>query len=144
MAIIEWRDDRFLLGVPEMDDTHIEFVDLTNRIMQAPNDEFAQLYDRLIEHTHEHFEYEDRLMVQTKFPATAEHRDEHQRVLGELALFNKRVRSGLVAFGRNYIRGRMAEWFMLHAATMDSALAAHIKARQAAPPSRAPNPGQLT
>jgi hemerythrin len=131
MAIIEWRDDRFLLGVPEMDDTHIEFVDLVNRLMLASNNEFSPLYDTLIEHTREHFEYEDRLMVETKFPATAEHRDEHQRVLGELALFNKRVRSGLVAFGRNYVRGRLTEWFMLHAATMDSALAAHVKTKLA-------------
>jgi hemerythrin len=136
MAIIEWCDDRFLLGVPEMDDTHVEFVDLANRLMLASNDEFAHLYGTLIEHTRRHFEYEDRLMIETRFPATAEHRDEHLRVLGELALFNKRVRSGLVAFGRNYIRGRMAEWFMLHAATMDSALAAHVKAKLAETPAR--------
>ena len=132
MAIIEWRDDRFLLGVAEMDATHIEFVDQVNRLSLATNDEFAHLYGALIVHMREHFEYEDRIMVETGFPAINEHRDEHLRVLGELALFNKRVRSGMVAFGRNYIRGRMAEWFILHSATMDSALAAHINTGLAA------------
>jgi hemerythrin len=136
MAIIEWRDENLLLGVPGMDNAHIEFVELINHLMFASNDEFAHLYDALIEHTLRHFEYEDRLMIETRFPATAEHRDEHLRVLGELSLFNKRVRSGLVAFGRNYIRGRMAEWFMLHAATMDSALAAHVKTKLGETPGR--------
>jgi hypothetical protein len=41
--------------------------------------------------------------------------------------FKKRVDKGLIGFGRNYIKERMPDWFALHAATMDSALAMHLK-----------------
>ena len=35
MAVIEWNDSCFRLGMDAMDDTHIEFVDLVNMIQAA-------------------------------------------------------------------------------------------------------------
>jgi hemerythrin len=61
------------------------------------------------------------------FPAIREHSDEHQRILGELGRIGQRVNKGLVSFGRMYVREGLPDWFRLHAATMDSALAAHWK-----------------
>jgi hemerythrin len=114
-----------------MDNTHVEFVGLVNLADESSDRDFARMFGILIEHTRKHFEQEDRLMTDSAFPAIAEHRDEHQRILGELEQFRKRVDRGLLAFGRNYIRGSLAEWFPLHAATMDSALAAHLKSESA-------------
>ena len=127
MSIIEWQDDNFLLGLPIMDDTHKEFVELVNQLSDAPDEKFVILFDKLITHTHQHFQQEETLMQESKFPALAEHKDDHQRILGELNQFKKRVDRGLIAFGRNYINDRMPGWFNLHAATMDSALAMHLK-----------------
>ena len=62
MATIEWNDERFILGVEEMDNTHIEFVDLINCMANASDTEFVDLFDRLLEHTRAHFEAENRLM----------------------------------------------------------------------------------
>jgi len=127
MSIIKWDDASFLLGITSMDDTHRQFVSLLNDLSSADNNDFADLFDQLIEHTRQHFQREEALMTEYHFPAYAEHKDEHQRVLGELDQFKKRVDKGLIAFGRNYIKDRMPEWFRLHAASMDSALAAHLK-----------------
>jgi len=127
MNIIEWDDASFLLGITIMDDTHREFVSLLNESLSSDDNDFADLFDQLIEHTRQHFQREEELMTKYHFPAYAEHKDEHQRVLGELDQFKKRVDKGLIAFGRNYIKDRMPEWFRLHAASMDSALAAHLK-----------------
>lgn len=127
MSIIDWDDKTFLLDLDIMDGTHREFVDLVNRLSDSDDNEFAALFDELISHTKSHFRQEEQLMSESCFPAYAEHRDEHQRILGEFRQFKKRVDHGLVFFGRNYIDERMPEWFSLHAATMDSALAAHIK-----------------
>jgi hemerythrin-like metal-binding protein len=127
MAIIEWDDERFALGVEEMDRTHIEFIALINRMEDAEGVEFASLFDEMLEHTRAHFDHENRLMMEHGFPAISEHRGEHDRVLGEMTRFSKSIHKGLVAFGRSYIRDSLPQWFPLHAATMDSALAAHLK-----------------
>ncbi len=129
MSIIEWDDKLFRLGLEIMDDTHREFVSLVNQLSDAPDKEIGALFNQLIKHTQQHFLQEEKLMIESRFASFAEHRDEHQRILGELNQFKKRVDKGLVAFGRNYIKQRMPEWFRLHAATMDSALAMHLKTR---------------
>jgi hemerythrin len=64
------------------------------------------------------------------FPAISEHASDHQRVLGELARFEKRVVAGSTAMARAYIREQLPHWFDLHIKTMDSALAAHLKNSQ--------------
>lgn len=130
MPIIEWDDQVFLLGLEIMDETHKEFVTLLNQLEEVDDRAFPILFERLIAHTMLHFQLEESLMHESKFPAFAEHKDEHQRILGELNQFKKRVDKGLVAFGRNYIHSRMPEWFCLHAATMDSALVAHMNNTQ--------------
>ena len=133
MAIIDWNDECFRLGMDVIDDTHVEFVELVNAMEPADGEEFIHLFDSLITHTRKHFDQENRLMIESDFPALAEHRHEHERVLGELERFGQRVRKGQISFGRSYLRDSIAQWFPLHAATMDSALAAHLKARPAIP-----------
>ena len=110
-----------------MDDTHKEFITLLNQLADSADSEFASRFDALISHTTSHFQQEEKLMSESRFPATAEHRDEHLRILGEFRQFKKRVDAGVIVFARDYIRSRMPEWFCLHAATMDSALASHLK-----------------
>jgi hemerythrin-like metal-binding protein len=126
-ALIEWDRAAFALGVPDMDATHEAFIRLLNRLDAAPNSEFPALFARLLEHTQAHFEDEEARMQRCAFPATTEHSHEHRRILGELAQIRRQVDKGLVSFGRAYVREGLPGWFRLHAATMDSALAAHWK-----------------
>ncbi|MCU7939649.1 MAG: hypothetical protein KZQ64_02760 [gamma proteobacterium symbiont of Bathyaustriella thionipta] len=69
-------------------------------------------------------------MQQTGFPAIHEHMSEHLRVLGELDRLSKKLAHGSTVMAKSYIIVYMPEWFNLHAATMDSALAAHIKTQE--------------
>jgi hemerythrin-like metal-binding protein len=125
--LIDGFKQRFLLDVPQMDATHREFVDLVNRMGMADKEEFARLFEELNKHTRNHFDAEQQMMEDSKFPAIGEHRDEHQRVLGELARFAQRVAAGSTMMSRAYVREQLPQWFELHAQTMDSALAAHLK-----------------
>jgi hemerythrin-like metal-binding protein len=110
-----------------MDQTHQEFIDLVNRLAVADREGFIALFTDLVRHTHAHFESERQLMKLYAFPAIREHTDEHQRVLGELDRFGEKVARGSIAMGRDYVQHHLPSWFDLHARTMDSALAAHIK-----------------
>jgi hemerythrin-like metal-binding protein len=131
MAIID-RDDRFHLDIEAMDRTHFELVELVNRLEQTIGEAFIDLLNRLRHHTRNYFEQEKRLMPGCGFPALAEHCSEHERVLGELDRFGSRVKRGLIVFGRNDLRHSLDVWFPLHAATMNSALATHLKSANAA------------
>lgn len=127
MELLDWSDRILALGVEEMDATHREFAALVNALDRAATADFPALFAQLVAHTQAHFERENEWMIRSGFPATGEHREEHLRVLGELVQFARRVEKGFVALGRAYVRDRLPAWFGLHAATMDSALAVHLK-----------------
>lgn len=127
MPLLDWSDPRFTLGHAEMDETHREFVALVNALDGVADGEFRRRFTELCAHTAGHFAREEALMDETRFPSAAEHKDEHRKVLGEMEQFRRRVERGVLPLGRAYVRERLPEWFALHAATMDSALAAHLK-----------------
>ncbi|WP_442498225.1 bacteriohemerythrin [Methylobacter sp. sgz302048] len=131
MALIE-KNGFLLIGHALIDDDHDEFITLLNQLDAADNGEFPALFQQLLAHTEQHFDRENQLMEQSAFPAEAEHKGEHQRVLGEFKQFKKRVDKGLITFGRSLVRERLPQWLELHVRTMDSALAAHIKAQSQA------------
>lgn len=126
--MLSWNEERHALGAPEMDATHREFAALAKELALAGAEDFPLLFEALVDHTRSHFENESRLMRACRFPAIAEHEDEHQRVLGELARLQRGIDEGRVAFARTYVREGLPDWFANHLATMDAALAACVKA----------------
>lgn len=127
--LLEPENPDYVLGVDSMDSTHQEFIGLLNRLGNTHDKPtFISLFAELVKHTEEHFAAENALMAETGFPAIQEHEADHLRVLGQLHRFGKKVAAGSTMMGRAYIEEQMPTWFKLHAATMDSALAAHIKA----------------
>lgn len=120
-------EDRYVLGIAQMDDTHREFAGLVNQMESADKSEFISLFIQLIQHTEAHFAAENQLMKETAFPAIREHMGEHDRVLGDLHRLGENVAQGKTAMGRAYAQHQLPDWFNLHAQTMDSALAAHMK-----------------
>jgi hemerythrin-like metal-binding protein len=110
----------------QIDSSHAEFTQLLNQMSAANNLEFAKLFAELLTHTEQHFQEENRLMEQSGFPAQTEHKAEHQRILGELTQFKKRLDKGLVAFARAYATEKLPAWFTLHLSTADSALVEHL------------------
>ncbi len=126
-SLIQPDDNRYQLDVEQMDTTHQEFISLVNRLNLADKALFQNLFAELVEHTKLHFDSENQLMQETGFSATSEHKAEHLRILGELSRFAQMVQKGSITIAKSYVREMLPNWFNLHAATMDSALAAHIK-----------------
>ena len=119
-------DERFSLGVAEMDATHREFVAMAEALLAASDEAFPALFEALREHTRRHFEHEGKLMKACRFPAIGEHNGEHLRVLGELAQMARSVAAGRLGMAREYARN-LPTWFATHLATMDAALAGCLK-----------------
>jgi hemerythrin len=125
MALIE-KNTVLIVGYDLIDRDHEEFIALLNQLDSASNADFPVLFQQLHEHTEQHFDRENQLMMQFAYPGEIEHKGEHQRVLGEFRQFKTRVNKGMITFGRSFIRERLPQWFGLHVTTMDSALVAHI------------------
>ena len=132
MALVD-TNSLLKVGNALIDNDHLAFIDLLNQLDSASNSEFSQLFQQLYEHTEQHFEHENQLMAQFAFPAETEHNGEHQRVLAEFKQFKPRIDKGMVTFGRAFIKERLPQWFQLHVATMDAALATHIRTKQTSP-----------
>ncbi len=128
MPVVNIFDPRLQLGIPAMDRCHREMADLVNRMTECSNASFVYLFPDLVSHTHAHFASEEVLMRDTRFPAAAEHKAEHARVLGELDAFAQRLAGGRIALARAYVAEHLPAWLSVHIPTMDSALAAHVNA----------------
>lgn len=126
--------DTYELGHARMDDTHREFVDFIDTLLHAGDQEFPALLARFAVHTQQHFDQESAWMRETDFPPAPCHELEHQRVLEAVRVVGERVAGGDLALGRQLVVA-LAEWFPVHAASMDGALAGwllrHAEARDA-------------
>jgi hemerythrin-like metal-binding protein len=127
MALITWSDKHFSLGITQIDDTHREFVAIINALDDAHGSAFLGLFTELLYRTREHFEKENQLMVASDFPARNEHETEHRKILAELIRHQINLKKGIITMARSCVREKLPHWFILHATTMDAALAAHLK-----------------
>ena len=127
--VLPWNDDTLSVGITHMDNTHKEFIDLLNQCAAAPTDKFPALFNELLQHTQKHFENENKMMEESGFPPIIIHQGEHARILAELEHLAEQVQQGDLSTAQKYISEYIPDWFCNHAATMDSALAWHLKSR---------------
>jgi len=125
MALLE-KTAALTVAYEPIDKDHEEFIDLLNALDTATNADFPALFQQLYEHTEQHFERENQLMTQSAYPGIADHKAEHQRILGEFKQFKSRVEKGLIVFGRAFVKDRLPQWLALHVTTMDTALVNHL------------------
>lgn len=125
MPALEWSDT-LALGLPVMDDTHHEFIDMLTAMMNAPDDTVLALWRELVTHTTEHFGREDRWMKDTGFSSTNCHSTQHQVVLQVMQEGDKRATAGDLAVIRQ-MADELCIWFPQHTQAMDAALALHLR-----------------
>lgn len=123
---VQAQGPELLPGRPDMDQTHCELIEFWHRTVMADKGQFPLLLTQMLEHTERHFANEEALMSASAFPAAAEHRADHQRVLGEMRRFAKQASQGSTAMGRAWLTEQIPGWLDIHLRTMDSALAAHL------------------
>lgn len=121
----------FVLGDLEMDETHREFLALVQKVTTAPATELATALQALFEHTRGHFHREEERMQAINHRSFAEHRADHQRILGDMERFAQRAAAGRGTMARAWVGDSLLAWFATHARTMDSALAADLSQQAA-------------
>ncbi len=125
MASLQWSE-ALALGNAVMDDTHREFVDLLARVHEASDDAVLPLWRELQAHTVEHFGQEDRWMQHTGFAAGNCHASQHDVILQIMNELARRAAVGDASLLKP-VAMELGTWFVQHAQTMDTALAAHLE-----------------
>ena len=125
MPLMEWSEE-LVLGQPAMDGTHREFVELLNRLGAAGEGDLLARLDEFIAHTEAHFGQEEAWMEAMQFPPLGCHRTEHEGVLEIMREVRNRIAGGELHFGQVLAKA-IAEWFPLHAQSMDTVLALYIR-----------------
>lgn len=120
---------RFAVGVPTIDALHEECEACLARLAAAVashSDATPALAD-LQQHLEQHFLHEESLMATTNFPPAGCHQREHASVLEVIVEVRRRYATG----DRDpavRLAEAMLEWFEIHAASMDAALASWLNA----------------
>lgn len=128
------------LPVAFMNDDHAREASLLNDLEAAlaanagGDESLALVVERLsilAVHTREHFLREESMMRQTRFPAYALHKAEHDRVLAEMDAEARRFRQGGDAARiARYLFEALPAWFADHIRTMDLVTARFAASRE--------------
>ena len=128
MNSFEWREE-YSVGVASMDDTHHEFVECVNAVLQADDADLPEALRAFTEHARSHFGQEDRDMQASAYESAGCHIDEHAAVLRSA----EEVRLALEQGRREVVRAfaqALADWFPEHARVMDLGLARWLVQRR--------------
>lgn len=118
--------DNLHLNIDIMDEKHDEFLNLLAKIKTCQNSDFMPLFEEMIEHTKEHFAFEEGIMTEHSFYGKQEHLDEHVNLLGEMEYFYNKAKK-LPPFGKSYINEYAYDKFKRHIINIDSQLAMFLK-----------------
>lgn len=122
-------NDRLLLGDPEMDAVHEEFVACIAAVTNAPERDVAEAFAALERQARSHFELEDTWMRDNDFPARECHIAEHAAVMASITGVGQQIAAGDTSRARDLAQA-LADWFPGHADYLDSALAAWMCKRR--------------
>lgn len=126
MSALTWSD-AYLLQQPRMDDTHREFVDqlalLESALPERDRQRLQVLLDGFVLHTERHFAQEERWMSDLGFDTDNCHAFQHGHVLDVLREVQRRLREDGDVDTVALLAAELAQWFPVHAKTMDTGLA---------------------
>jgi hemerythrin len=128
MNSFEWHDE-YSVGVAAMDDTHHQFVECVDALLQADDTELPEALRAFIDHARAHFAQEDEDMQASAYESARCHVDEHAAVLRSAEEVRLVLEQGRHEVARAFAQA-LADWFPEHARVMDLGLARWLVQRR--------------
>src|SRR5579884_368258 len=122
-----------LLGIPELDDDHLEMcyiiAELESREEEnTPVAELVAVLERLIKAAQLHFGHEEQMMERDGYPRFEEHRLHHENLLRYLRMLVPRITDGHMRGYKNLITA-IWDWGTVHIDTHDREYANYIRSQ---------------
>jgi hemerythrin-like metal-binding protein len=113
-----------------MDQEHKRMVEIINNLYSAMrqgkgNEAIGSILDSLVEYTRTHFAHEERFMKETGYVAYKEHKQEHEKLTGQVLEIQSKYRSGVVLSLE--IMGFVKEWLVNHIQGSDKRYGPNLK-----------------
>jgi hemerythrin len=123
---IEWNDS-YKIGDAVIDAEHEKLFALANRFLAAEDKATQSMRAmQLYQHTREHFEHEENLMRQLKYPDYPAHVESHNQLIGRLNTVSERIRKA--ALTPQDVQVFMTEWALHHIPKLDAQLSEYVAA----------------
>lgn len=129
MTLLQWQD-RFRIGVAEVDREHRGMIDLINELHDAlggdrSRDRVEDFLGEICARITAHFALEEKLMESLLYPERGDHKADHERLLDEIReLMDEVAEHGLLDEAR--FAARLSSWFGDHFGTFDERLHRHL------------------
>jgi len=103
MALLNWNDS-YSVCIRAFDEQHRHLFDLLNQLHDAmkagmSNTVLGPVLQELVRYVATHFEAEEGIMRQHRYPMLSEHRKQHQELAAQVADFEHKYRAGTVLLG---------------------------------------------
>lgn len=125
MSRLQWRDE-FSVGIAEVDHEHRELIQLINELQK--NLRAGDDADKILESLGEiyaqiaaHFALEEKMMRNTRYPAYAEHKEDHETLMDDLRDIMDGVEDDGV-LDEAQLTDDLDRWFSDHFRTHDAKL----------------------
>lgn len=130
MAKIEWSD-RYSTGIDAIDHDHRQLVEMINTLHQAMMSDQArsnlpEIMRALSDYVGFHFQREEALMEQHRFPGAIQHRQMHEQFSDMVAEYRSKLECGDFAICTSLFV-LLQNWLIEHIMIADQELARHIR-----------------
>jgi hemerythrin len=128
---VEW-DDRYLIGIPLIDDQHKELIRLTNNLYEAclvggeaARVNFRETIRGTVDYVKFHFAAEEKILENVKYPGIAAHKKEHESFVIKVLADVKNFEEGKTFVPNIFVR-YLKDWILTHIAVEDKKYAEYI------------------
>jgi len=125
-------DDSYLIGNKKIDDQHHQLFDLINTLVQSCDDgrdkeKLKNALDFLVDYTVRHFNDEEALQIECKFPEYEQHKNLHEDFKVTVTdLVGRFLKSGSSADLNSDIKTIVIKWLVNHVLYEDKKIGVHI------------------
>ena len=130
MALFNWTE-KFILGIPEIDEQHKQIVDLINKLSDLRNKDadkegLGEIINELISYTKTHLSYEENLLKQHEYPEFASHKSNHEQLTKQAVDFQKKYFLGNTGLSTE-IAILLNDWLAEHILEIDKKYVPYLK-----------------
>ncbi len=125
MPLVEWKDEKYSVGVEEMDEQHRNMVEIINKMHSAMkegkgNEKIEEILEEMEDYTEYHFEAEEKLMENNDYSERKlkKQKEQHEKFVEKIEEYREKIEGGTLTLSMD-IMNFLKDWLSNHIAEVD-------------------------